>query len=268
MLRKVFAFLKKEFLYESSYKFAFLSNALGIVVSLLGYFFIDAMFGHRIAPNLEEFGVNYFPYVLLSSALFGYVGAGLGSFSECLRVEQTEGTLEVILLTPTTISTILFSMVLWNLIFATLHLAIYLLLAIFAFGVDFSNINILSTITIFMLTILSFSGLGILSASFIMVFKRGNPAGWLISGLEGLIGGVYFPVAVLPGWMQVVAQFFPITYAIRAIQLAVYKGYPLMRLSREAGILLLFSVILLPLGLAFFEYSVKRARAAGSLSQY
>jgi ABC-2 type transport system permease protein len=266
--RASLAFLKKDFLMESSYRLSFFFNFFGILVSILSYYFINELFGNRMVPHLEAFGVNYFSYVLLSTAFFGYVGVGLGSFSERIRAEQQQGTLEAVLLTPTRISTILFSLVLWNLILATIDLAIYICLAIFLFKISFSNINVLSTIVVLILTIASFSALGIISASFIMVFKRGNPVGWILGSLEGLIGGVYFPITILPQWLQILAKFFPITYAIQAIQLAVYKGYPLTQLWRQTCILLLFSIVLLPLGLASFTFSLRKARRDGSLGQY
>jgi ABC-2 type transport system permease protein len=147
-------------------------------------------------------------------------------------------------------------------------MTIYIILGIFLFHIDFSRINLLSAFVVFILSIASFSGLGIISASFIMVFKRGNPVGWIINSLEGLLCGVYFPIAVLPGWLQLVAKFFPITYAIRAIQLSVYRGYSLMQLKVEIGFLLLFSIILLPLSLILFKYSLRKARQEGSLGQY
>ncbi len=122
MLTKAFAFLKKDFLMESSYRFAFFFNFFGILVSILSYYFIDKLFGNKIVPHLEAYGVNYFAYVLLSSAFFGYVGVGVGSFSERIRAEQQQGTLEALLLTPTGIPTILLSLALWNLVLATLDL--------------------------------------------------------------------------------------------------------------------------------------------------
>jgi len=268
MSRKVLAFLKKDFLFESSYKLSFIFNIFGVLISVLSYFFIDKLFGQKIVSHLEEFGVNYFSYVLLGMAFFSYIGVGLGSFSGRIQSEQMQGTLEAILLTPTKISTILFSMALWNLIFATFDMAIYILLGIFLFKINFANLNLLSTTVILILTITSFSSLGILSASFIMVFKRGNPVGWVINTMEGLLGGVYFPITILPVWLQFCAKFFPITYAIRAIELAVYRGYSLTQLAKEIGFLLAFSLLLLPLSLALFQYALKRAKINGSLMQY
>ena len=268
MLKRTLAFLKKDFLIESSYKLSFLLNIFAVLVSILTYFFIDKLFGHRVVSHLEEFGVNYFSYVLLSMAFFSYIGVGLGSFSSRIRSEQIQGTLEALLLTPTKISIILLSLALWNLCFATLNVVIYILAGIFLFNINFTDVNLLSTLVILILTITSFSGLGILSASFIMVFKRGNPVGWVINSLQGLIGGVYFPITVMPVWLQFLARFFPITYAIRAIELAVYRGFGLSQLGEEIGFLLLFSCLLLPLSFASFKYALKKARQQGSLLQY
>lgn len=268
MLKKPLAFIKKDFLVESSYKLSFLFNLFGVLTSILSYYFINKLFGYRLVSHLEEFGVNYFSYVLLAMAFFSYVGVGLGSFSNRIRVEQLQGTLEPLLLTPTKIPTILFSLALWNLLIATLDMALYVAMGIFIFKISFANINILSILVILILTIISFSGLGILSASFIMVFKQGNPVAWLINSLEGLIGGVYFPITILPNWLQFLAHFFPITYAIRAIELAVYQGYALSQLTKEIGFLMLFSLILLPLSFVSFKFALKKARQQASLGQY
>lgn len=268
MLKRAWAFIRKDFLIESSYRIVFVSNIAGVVLSMLVYFFIDRLFGSRMVSHLERFGVNYFSYVLLGMAFFSYVGVGLSSFSGQIRNEQTQGTLEAILLAPVKISTILFSMGMWNLIFATFDMLIYICVGKFLFGIDFSSLNIPSTLLILALTITSFSGLGILSASFIMVFKRGNPAAWLLGSVEGLVGGVYFPISVLPGWLQTLAHFFPITYAIRAIQLAVYRGFTTRQLSSEIAMLLLFSCILLPLGLKVFSSALRRAQRDGTLGQF
>lgn len=268
MLSRALAFLKKDFLIESSYKLSFAANLFGILVSVLSYYFIDKLFGSRIAPNLEEFGVNYFSYVLLATAFFGYVGVGLGSFVTRLGSEQAEGTLEAVLVTPTRISAVLLSMALWNFVIATVDMVIYILLGVFLFKINFGNINLVSTSIVLLLAIISFGSLGMLSASFIMIFKRGNPVGWIISSVEGLIGGVYFPVTVLPGWLQALANLLPITYAVRAFQLSVYKGYSAAQLSREIFTLALFCIILLPLGLLSFRKAFDRARREGSLAQH
>ncbi len=268
MLRQTLSFLKKDFLTESSYKFSFIYNIFGIILNILSYFYINQLFGSRISPHLGEFGTNYFAYCLVSIAFFSYVGVGLGSFSERIHNEQMQGTLEAIMLTPVNISTILSSLALWNLILATIDMIIYGALGVFLFKIDFTNINLLSALIILILTIITFSSLGIISSSFVIVFKQGNPANWIISSVEGLVCGVYFPVSVLPFWLQLLAKCFPVTYAIRAIELAVYKGYSPLQLKEEIMFLVLFSLLLAPLSISCFRYSLKKARKEASLAHY
>src|SRR5690349_22145003 len=107
--------------------------------------------------------------------------------------------------------------------------------------------------------LLAFSGLGILSASYLLIFKRGNPAKWLFLGISSVAGGMLFPVSVLPGWLQPVAHLNPVTYGLEAMRSALLGGAGVAALGRPLGILLLFAVVLLPLSMAAFAWSLRRA---------
>ena len=267
-MTKILAFLRKSFLIESSYWLSFFLNIAGIFASLLSYFFIDRLFGHRIAPNLEKFGVNYFSYILVSIALFGYIGVGMNSFPNKIGDEQMEGTLEAILVTPTRVETILTGLGIWNFVIATIDIAIYALLGTFVFGVDLKAANFASAGAILFLAVLSFTGLGILSASFIVLFKRGNPVAWLVSALEGIVGGIFFPVSVLPAWLQLISAFFPVTYAVHAMELAVYRGHTIIQLKTDLAILAAFSIVLLPASVFLFKKAIESAKKSGTLASY
>jgi ABC-2 type transport system permease protein len=71
-----------------------------------------------------------------------------------------------------------------------------------------------------------FSGLGILSASFIIILKRGSPISWLFGWLSWLLGGVLYPVAVLPDWLRQISVLLPITYAIEGMRAALLRSAP------------------------------------------
>jgi len=267
-MRQLLAFLKKDFLQESSYRWPLLFNVFGVLMTTLTYYFIDKLFGHAFTPHLEGLGGSYFAYVLLSLAFFSYVGFGLGSFSSQIQREQLQGTLEALLVTPTSLTVILLSMGIWNLLIATLDLLIYVGLGAFLFHIDFSRANLLSLSIVWILSLLSFSALGILSASFTLLHKRGNPVSWVISQAEGLLGGVYFPVTVLPAGLQVLARLLPITYAIRALQQTVYNGATPAVLKSELLPLAAFCAVLLPISFAVFRRACRTALRAGTLSQY
>ena len=83
-----------------------------------------------------------------------------------------------------------------------------------------------------------------------------------------LFGGVLFPIAVLPEWLQNVSHILPITYSLNGMRHALLQGYSLHALAPDITALIVFSVVLVPLGLLTFKYAVKKAKADGTLVQY
>lgn len=265
-LRKVWAYMKKEFLIQKSYTFAFVFSIFGIFTSIATYFFIDRLFGRRITPDLAAFGTPYFAYVLVGNAFFAYVGTAIGGVSGRIAMEQALGTLETLFATPTRLWVLILAMAIWNTLYASAQVVIYFFVGGVGFGVDFSRINWGSLASILGLVIVAFNGLGLLEAASILIFKRGVVAAWAFNSVWALLGGVFFPVTVLPAWLQQISQWIPITHAIRALQLAIYQGTPVTELARELLILGLFCVALVPLGLLSWQWALRRARIEGSLS--
>ncbi|MFZ5801048.1 MAG: ABC transporter permease [Candidatus Omnitrophota bacterium] len=267
-LGKLTAFLKKEFFVEISYRFAFFLQIFTIATRLFIFYFIDRLFGNHIVTQLKPYGVSYFPYVFLGLAFFSYIGTGAGSLANRIRNEQLTGTLEAILVTPTNIFTVVAAMGLWSFIWGAFSVVIYSLCGVLLFGVNLTYANVFSVLVILLLTAAAFGGLSLLAASFILIFKKGEPVTWVANTLMGIFGGVYFPIAILPDWMQFFSPLVPVTYAVRAIQLAVYKGLPVASLAGEICALLIFSVILLPLGILSIEGAARLAKKKGSLGHY
>ena len=135
-------------------------------------------------------------------------------------------------------------------------------------GVNLGKGNYAAALVILLLTVVSFSSLGIIAASFIMVLKRGDPVTWLFNVVSGLLGGVYFPIAIMPGWMQGLSKLLPITYALEGMRLALLQGAALQKLVPEILALGAFSALLLPLSLFAFRYAVRLAKVDGSLTHY
>lgn len=266
-LYKPLLFLRRDILTEVRYPLSFALQLLGILFSTATFYFVARLFGVGVAPHLGSYGGDYFAFVLIGIAFAGYQSMALYNFSSVIQSAQVMGTLEAMLVTPTRLSTILFSSSLWTFTFTSLRVVVYLLAGVLVFGASL-HANWLSACVILCLSILSMSGIGILSASFIMVFKQGSPINFLIGSLSSLLAGVYYPVQVLPAWLQTLARFFPLTFSLEAMRRALLNGETLTDLSHEVAMLALFSIVLLPLGLAAFRYAVWRARQDGSLAQF
>jgi ABC-2 type transport system permease protein len=267
-LTKVWAFVTRDFRLQVSYRLAFLLQSFGILFTVASFYFVALLFGEAAAPHLQEYGGDYFAFVLVGIAFVRYQGVAMSTFAATIRRGQMMGTLEAMLVTPTRLSTVLVSSSLWNFAFTSVQVLVYLLLGAFLFGADLGQTNLVAAMVIQVLTILAFSGIGILSASFTMVFKRGDPINFLFSSVSTLLGGVLYPVTVLPGWLQPVSHLIPLTYSLRAMRRAILTGDSLSALSPDVLALCLFAAVLLPMSFVAFGYAVKRAKIEGSLTQY
>lgn len=267
-LGKAWAFLSRDFRLELSYKFSFFLQFFGIFFSVFLFYFLSLLLGQAASPYLQEYGGNYFAFVLIGIAFSGYFGVGLSSYAGSIRDAQTTGTLEAMLLTPTRLSTMVLASSLWDYLMTTFRVVVYLAIGVVAFGLNLGRGNLLAALLVLALTVITFSSLGILSASFIMVLKRGDPVTWLFNSLASLLGGVYYPIGIMPGWLQQVAGLIPVTYALRAMRLALLQGASVSELLPDLAALAGFSAVLLPLSLLAFRFAVHRARVDGSLTYY
>lgn len=267
-LRKPFAFLKRDILINASYKWSFLFDLCSIAFSVLTFFFIAKLFGAKATAYLTDYGGDYFPFVLIGIAFSGYLSAAMGSFLQTIAEEQSYGTLEAIILSPTRIPTMLICGSIWNFVFSSLRVIVYLVLGWLFFGFDLSKVNLGAAIVTLLLTIISFSSLGILSASFVLVFKRGDPINWLFSGFSRFFGGVYFPITILPAWMQHISYFLPVTYSLEAMRKSLILGASTRNLLPQISALLIFCLTFLPLSILCFKFAIKKAKKDGSLTHY
>ena len=266
--RRVWAFLVRDYYVETSYRLSFLLTIGGVVVRALIFFFLSEFIEAATGGVLGEYGGDYFSFVIIGIALGGYFSTGLTSFAKALRQAQTTGTLEAMILTPTPVSWLVIGSASWSYVYTTFRVLIYLVVGALFLGLDLSRANYLAALVILLLSIVSFASLGILAASLIMVVKRGDPITAVFGNLSNLIGGVFYPVAILPGWLQAVAYLLPITYALRAMRGALLAGAGWNELAPDIVALCLFCLVLFPLALLVFRYAVDRARAEGTLAHY
>lgn len=267
-LNKIIAFIKRDLAYEVSYRLAFLLRLARIFTTVLTFYFISKLFGKGASVHLVEYGGEYFPFVLIGIAFSEYLMVSLRSFSRTIRHEQMMGTLEAMLATPTRVSTIIVGASIWDFVFTSISVVIYLLLGVIFFSLDLSKMNLFCGITILILTIISFLSIGIISASFILMLKKGDPLTWFMGISFGLLGGVYFPVNIMPKFLQLFSYLLPITYSLRSLRYALLKGYGFGMLLPDIGTLFLFCILLLPISIWMFKFALKKARIDGSLVHY
>ncbi|MCO5184110.1 MAG: ABC transporter permease [Anaerolineae bacterium] len=271
-IRLLTAFLTRDFHIEASYRLSFVLSFSSILFSTFIFYFIAQIVDiSQAAPQgAAELAANdqdYFAFALVGIAFAAYFGVGLRSFASGLRSEQTTGTLEAVMLTPTPVSTVIVGSALWSYVFTTIRVGVYLLLGALL-GIRFNVSSILVPVAVCLLAIITFASIGIIAAAVIMIIKRGDPVTAIMSNFANLVGGVFYPIEVLPDWLQAIARLLPITYALRAMRASLLTGATFSDVAFDLAALAIFCIILFPLSLLLFRYAVQWAKREGTLSHY
>lgn len=267
-MRTFSAFVVRDFFTEISYRFSFLLTLTGIVFNVLVFYFLSVFIDQSTSPTLARTEGDYFSFVLIGVAFAGYFNAGLTSYSNSLREAQITGTLEAMLMTPTSLPSIVVGSAAWSYVFTTVRVLVYLLVGMLVSGLRFTGANYAAAFVSLVLAVISFASIGIIAAGIIMVIKRGNPVTSIFAGVANLVSGVFYPVAILPEWLQTVARFMPLTYALRLMRQSLLAGASWSELANDLMALLAFCVVLFPLSLFVFQFAVRRARVEGTLTHY
>jgi ABC-2 type transport system permease protein len=265
LLTKIWAFLVRDFLSDVSYRFAFVLQLGGMFFAVAVFFYASRMINPATA-GLD--GVEPFPWLLVGIAFQLYFSTALYSFAAKVRGEQVLGTLEAMLVSPTPTSVVIFSSTAWDFTWGGLRLLVYLLCAVFIFGV---KLNVASPTALALgvgLTLLSSAGIGMLSASFILYFKRGDPINFLLTMGTSFFGNVFFPSKLRPGPVQWVSEWLPMSWSLQVVRGALLRGASFGDVARPIGRLAALTAILVPLGLWGARIAIRKAKREGSLVQY
>lgn len=268
-LRKILAFLRRDARTWASYRFALALQLAGVIFVLMVFFFISNAVSVRDGSAIQEYSDSYFDFVVIGLAAAGYVTVSLSGFAGHVRDAQISGTLEALLVTPTSIPTLVVGSTAGSYLAATGRLLALLFFASTVFGVPIHWAALPAAGVVLLLTIAAFSGVGLLSAAFVMVFKRGDPLAQAVAWFSMLLGGVYFPArSVGEPALESFAEWLPLTPALRALRSLLLRGDPVREVSRELAALASMAAVLVPLGLIAFVAGVRRARRSGSLTHY
>ncbi len=262
--RTLYAFLVRDARIALSYRLQFIFQFVVVVVTVFILYFVSQLI--RVTPTLEQYG-GYLPFAIIGLAVSSYFQTGFSSFAGAIRNEQMAGTLEALLMTPTRIPTIVIASSVWDFLWATAVAVTYLLTAQMVLGIDLQGNGALA-FALLVLTTLIFASLGVISASFVMVFKRGDPIGLVIGSVSTLLGGVFYPVSALPEWVQTISHLLPITYGLEALREVLLRGATFSGVWRDVLVLVIFAAVFVPLSLLCFKKAVARAKREGSLLQY
>jgi ABC-2 type transport system permease protein len=266
---KAWAFVVRDLRVETSYKFQFVWSFATVFFTVATFYFVAGLVRSGGPPAaLAEYGGDYFAFVVIGIAIARYLDASLAGTTTAVRQAMNQGTLEIMFASPTRPMTVLAFSAIWQFLFETVRVLFCLATAAVFFGFRLSQPNWPAAAVALALTVPAFLSLGVLSASVLILLKRGDPLNWFAVSVASLLGGVLFPVGELPGWLQVAAYLVPLTHALDCFRGALLLGRGVWEMAESMVPLLVFSVLMLPIAWMVSGLVLRHARRSGALGTF
>jgi ABC-2 type transport system permease protein len=194
-----------------------------------------------------------------------------------IAFERWEGTLEYTFMAPVSRLIHLAGVSLYASAYSTLR-AVAVLGGLYLFlDLDFHGANLPGLIVVLLVSSVAFIGLGLIAATLpVMSPERGAEATNIFQSVLLLVSGIYYPVSVLPRWVQPLSALSPATYALNASRKLLgvdamtgnqLHGAPLSAVLPELATLVLMGVMLVPAGLFLFGLIENWAKRTGKLKR-
>jgi ABC-2 type transport system permease protein len=204
----------------------------------------------------------------IGTVVWAYLRAVFANVGEMVAWERWEGTIEYTMMAPISRLAHMLGVSLFSIIYGLARSALLLgVLALF-FHVDLSNANLAGAAVILLVGSVSFLGFGIMAAVLPLLFpERGEEMTFVISSILLLVSGVYYPISVLPDWMEPLATVSPATYVLEGMRAALLEGTPTLALGPSILPILILGAVTLPIGIAIFSWGERYAKRTGRLKR-
>lgn len=269
-LRRVRAFVVRDFRLALSYRLQFFFRILEVLFVVTTLFFISKIFEGGVVTKYTQWRDPLAAWII-GLAFLNYFMTGFSALANAIRQEQAQGTLEGVLMTPVSVPLFIVGSSAYDFVNATLFSSLYLFYGWAFFGVQYRG-NLLLALVFLVGTTLVLASFGILSASFAVVFKRGDPFGILLATSSTLFSGVFFPVQLIDEYagpaLGQIPRLLPGTYGLDGLRRVLIEGQGFAEVSRPLFTLLAFLFVLFPFSVWVFSRAVRRAKREGSLIQY
>jgi len=200
---------------------------------------------------------NYFEFVAPGIMAMVVMMSLMTGLPHAISYEKDMGTLDGMLVAPTSRWAIILGKVLSQSIRGLIQGFVILVLAVMLLGVVIHG-SILLVVLLIMLTVFSFVGLGILITSFADKEETAMMVMMTFMFPMMFLSGVFFPIQQMPAFMQTIANFLPLTYAATAMRKVMVLGAGPSAIFTDVLILAVFGIVMLSIAVPMFKRAMSR----------
>jgi ABC-2 type transport system permease protein len=206
--------------------------------------------------------------LLIGAVIWAYLGMIFEILTETVAWERWEGTIEYTFMAPLSRPVHLTGMGFFAIVYGLLQSVLLFVVVAFFFDLSMPDANFAAALAVLAVASVSFVGIGMMTSVLPLISpEKGTQLGFIAQGILLVVSGVYYPVSVLPQWMQWLATISPATYALEGARRAILEGADIAALWSELWPLLVIGAVSIPLGLWVFRLGEVHAKRHGKLKR-
>lgn len=266
-MRETLALLRAQWLIATTYRTRLAFTVLSVVVGIVPVFFVAQALQPLLADALAGQGGQLFSFIVVGTVAMLCISTAVGTLPGAIGSGISTGIWESLLATPARVPALLGGLTAYELLW-TLARAAVVLAAGSLLGARIAWDGALLSLGVLLLIVLAYLPIGVLTAALVLAFRTATPLPRIVLVLSALLGGVYYPTSVIPGWIRGVSDWIPLTYGLRALRRTLLEGWTLAQVLPDLEMLVLFDAVLLATAGVAFAAALRHARRAGTLAQY
>src|SRR6266699_2156235 len=209
-------------------------------------------------------------YLLIGTSVWSYLSVTFDGVTDIINMERWEGTIEYTFMAPISRFTHLIGSCWYAVVHGLLFTFIQLVVVGAFFHLDLSHANYLTAVFMLLIGSVSFIGFGIGAAVLPLLFtERGSQMSYIVRAILLLVSGVYYPIQVLPGWMQPLAKISPATYVLDGLRAGLLNNQVFWsaEIWSYTWPLIITGIVSVPLGIYIFRIAERYAKRTGKLKR-
>jgi ABC-2 type transport system permease protein len=248
-----------------------LSYRLRVVTTILGVFFSLTLFyylSRLVSVQRFDSPDDYYAFAVIGLVILQTINSVLHTPPATLRQELVAGTFERMVLSPFGAVRGVMALMIFPFMLSIFVSVVMLVFATVVYGVPLEWDTALLAIPAAALAALAFAPFGLLLLAAVLVFKQAlGGATWLIAGIS-LVAGLYFPVELLPDWIEWASEVQPFTPAVDLMRHLLVGSDLASSAWEDVGRLVGFAAVLLPFAAWVTARAVRAARRRGTIIEY
>lgn len=271
--RAAYAIVVRGFQTFLSYKMQIITQIFNLLLMIALIYIVGSPLVSMLFPALSgiETDYNIVFYFLIATVALPMVWSGYNVASQRIRQEQYTGTFEIMIASKNGVTILPFAYLITGLIPTLLDSLVSLLMFSYFFpelNISLSLPSLISFFAVVTVSILMMWGIGLFFGGLVTVYRQIGPIPQMLRTIMIFFGGVYFPVDVLPEYIQPLSKILPLTYVFDAVRHFLSGNATITEIFPLVAVICVFALICILGGVAVYRWIVKRARLYGTVYGY